>query len=147
MEFAFPEKHFKHILFSGDGRLVLTVLCLHKQGKQHRASLYKQGSMAIKTAPEIEIASHMVASFIHLCIRPPSPMPLGSGKPPWPLAHIKLSYHYGKDINVLPLPLCAMACGREIPLLETHSRSVLCRGRVSFGRSPSLQYWGISAHS
>ena len=77
----------------------------------------------------------MVASFIHLCILNQSPMPLGSGKPPWTLSQSNVSYHYGKDTNVLPLPLWALVCGREFPFLERHSKIVLCRGSDMAGES------------
>ena len=95
-----------------------------------------------------EIVSYMVALHIHLCIQSPSPVPLCSGKPPLPVSHIDFSYHYGKDTNVLPLPLWALVCSKDFPLLERHSKSLLYTESVRYGRrKPSLQFQVISAHS
>ena len=48
-DFSLPERHFKHVLLSGDGRLGMTMPCLHKQ---HRASSYRHGRMDIAKTPE-----------------------------------------------------------------------------------------------
>ena len=104
-EFPLPEKHFNRVLLSGHSRLGMTMPCLHKQGKMQRASSYQNRQNGHwQNSRNQEIASHMVSSYMHLCIKPPFPMPLGSGKPPLPLAHIEFSCHCGKDTNVLPLP-------------------------------------------
>ena len=123
--------------------------CLHKQGKSAQGYfIYKGQNCLHKNSRTQEIASIMNSSYIHIHTQTPSPIPLGLGKPTITLINIKFSHHYGKDTNVLPLPLWALLCGREFPLLESHSKSVLCRGRVWIVmRNPYLKYWGISTQS
>ena len=72
----------------------------------------------------------MVASYIHLIIWTPCPMPLCSGKPSFPLSHIDFSYPNSKDIHALPLPLWALVFWQGVSFLERHSASVFCRGVV-----------------
>lgn len=72
----------------------------------------------------------MAAEYIQYRIWTLSQMSLCSEKQPLPISQIELSYNYGKQTNVLPLPLLALIWWREFSMLEWHSKSVLLVGVI-----------------
>ena len=91
MDFPLPERYFKRVLLSGDGKLGMTMPCLQKQGKKHRASSYKQGSIAIAKTPENK---RLPATCIQLREKTQAQLHLCSGKQPLPFSPLEFSYMF-----------------------------------------------------
>ena len=120
--------------------------CVQNQGKQHMARSYKQGRMGIAKTPENirGQATWWLCTFTSIYRFHPQCL-LAQGSPIASLPNWLILPLWQRH-QIVPLPLWALVCVREFPLLERHSKSVLCKGSLWFCREILLCNIGEYRH-
>ena len=127
---SIARKPLESVPLSGDGRLGMTMPCVHSRGKQHRANSTNKEewpSQKIRKTRDFKecvgfVHSPSYADYIDNTSRLREAS-LAS------LPH-RLLLSLWQRHQCPASPLWALVCSRGFCLLERHSKSVLCRGRV-----------------